>query len=544
MIIELLCRTVSSVSAISRRLILTLLLTVFSAVVTCAVQRLPELALQSPQELFNKANDYLENRHAPDSALLCLTALTSLAEVSENHNVSPEMCIIAYNVRGALYASVYGNYSEAAVNLLKGLDLAQRYGEKKWQPRIEYNISAMEYEQGRLMGNDSIADIALGRFSKILDQLTCSKDRDLIVPLLLSVAEIGVRENKIRETREIFAAISLRDTLSQPLQQLEQTIDYYDKGQSQDALESLEKAISSLKDSNSVMQSGCNNMFYLIKAHLLLQLGYEDKAIEMYDRVVNRCREEEDMFAVFEIYHHLRKYFEKSGDKARTVDYRLKEYEAKDQLINRSGTLSLEGSKALYSEEKLRHEIVTQAARTRTYKIIFWISLTFLIILSVLLVLLYRKFRQLNESRSIIVRNDMEYFRPEAKSSSSDVEIMTEPDITSALFDRITTVVRESEEIYDEEFNTGRLAELVGEKTGAVSSAITAVTGETTSQFLARTRIREACRRINDRVNYGDYTIEAIGQSVGYRSRSHFGAVFKKIVGMTPSEYIAKVREK
>jgi len=47
-------------------------------------------------------------------------------------------------------------------------------------------------------------------------------------------------------------------------------------------------------------------------------------------------------------------------------------------------------------------------------------------------------------------------------------------------------------------------------------------------------RIKEACRRLNDRANYDPFTIEAIGQSVGFSSRSAFSKAFKQITGLTP----------
>ena len=50
-------------------------------------------------------------------------------------------------------------------------------------------------------------------------------------------------------------------------------------------------------------------------------------------------------------------------------------------------------------------------------------------------------------------------------------------------------------------------------------------------------RIKEACRRLNDRANYDPFTIEAIGQSVGFSSRSAFSKAFKQITGLMPGAY-------
>lgn len=44
--------------------------------------------------------------------------------------------------------------------------------------------------------------------------------------------------------------------------------------------------------------------------------------------------------------------------------------------------------------------------------------------------------------------------------------------------------------------------------------------------------------RRQQRMLYGRMTIEAVAQSVGFRSRTNFATVFKKVTGLTPSEYI------
>jgi len=62
------------------------------------------------------------------------------------------------------------------------------------------------------------------------------------------------------------------------------------------------------------------------------------------------------------------------------------------------------------------------------------------------------------------------------------------------------------------------------------------------NQLLGEYRIREACRRFGDQENYGNLTVEAIGASVGFKSRSYFAAIFKKITGLTPTQYAKEAK--
>lgn len=50
-------------------------------------------------------------------------------------------------------------------------------------------------------------------------------------------------------------------------------------------------------------------------------------------------------------------------------------------------------------------------------------------------------------------------------------------------------------------------------------------------------RIHLACLRMSDTENYGSFTLNAIAESVGFKSYSAFVDVFKKTVGITPSLY-------
>ncbi len=48
---------------------------------------------------------------------------------------------------------------------------------------------------------------------------------------------------------------------------------------------------------------------------------------------------------------------------------------------------------------------------------------------------------------------------------------------------------------------------------------------------------------MSDTENYGNYTIGAIAESVGFRSSTNFIAAFKKLPGVTPSHYLRLAKE-
>lgn len=117
-------------------------------------------------------------------------------------------------------------------------------------------------------------------------------------------------------------------------------------------------------------------------------------------------------------------------------------------------------------------------------------------------------------------------------------------DDKAALTDRILQVFENGEEIFESNFDMNRLAELVGSTYKNVSQTVNEQLGKNFNQVLNEYRIKEACRRLNDQATYGNYTIEAIGESVGYGSRSTFVTQFKSLTGLTPSEFQNQARNK
>ena len=94
-----------------------------------------------------------------------------------------------------------------------------------------------------------------------------------------------------------------------------------------------------------------------------------------------------------------------------------------------------------------------------------------------------------------------------------------------------------------DDFTIDKLASLVGSNTKYVSQVINETIGKNFNTLLNEQRITEVCKRLVDTKNYGSKTNEAIAEEVGFKSRSHFIRTFKKITGLTPSQYQRMAKE-
>lgn len=150
------------------------------------------------------------------------------------------------------------------------------------------------------------------------------------------------------------------------------------------------------------------------------------------------------------------------------------------------------------------------------------------------------------ESKSTATFSDTENpSKEENKTERSDRSpALLSPSQTRTLLEKISQVMSDTVVISRSDFSLNMLAERVGSNTKYVSHVINHSYGKSFKDFLNEYRIREACRRLSDEEHYGNLTIQAIYQGLGYNSPGGFIEAFKKVNGMTPSVYMKLSRQK
>ncbi len=98
----------------------------------------------------------------------------------------------------------------------------------------------------------------------------------------------------------------------------------------------------------------------------------------------------------------------------------------------------------------------------------------------------------------------------------------------------VAEAIRYLEEHYgDAEIGVGTVAEHLGLSEGHLSHLFKEETGQTMGAFLTQTRIRAAMALLRDCRS----KVYLVAEQVGYRDITYFSSTFKKIVGMSPSDY-------
>lgn len=158
---------------------------------------------------------------------------------------------------------------------------------------------------------------------------------------------------------------------------------------------------------------------------------------------------------------------------------------------------------------------------------------------------------KLNSAYRNLFRRNMDIVRTETGITSSCAEAEDsgssptsgDPDPESVeILRKVRNVMECSAEIYDASFSIENLGAMIGVHPRSVSKAINRLTSDSFSVMLANYRIKEACRRLSDVERLRTVKIESVAEEVGYRSRTHFSKVFKSVTGLTPTQFLSRVK--
>ena len=209
----------------------------------------------------------------------------------------------------------------------------------------------------------------------------------------------------------------------------------------------------------------------------------------------------------------------------------------------------------MHNLKKVNLQVEDLNQKRKLQSIIIGITLLGIVITVSLLMVVFKKNHRLKQSNRMLYQKNLDLLKEEdekRKMQTIDSDISMKPkymgstlneDTKIRLREKIELNMNNVDEICSFEFSQQKLADLCDSTYKNVSQVINESFGKSFIILLSEYRIHEACRRMNDIEHYGHLTIDAIGQSVGFKGRSGFLRAFKRVTGLTPSEYQALARE-
>lgn len=293
----------------------------------------------------------------------------------------------------------------------------------------------------------------------------------------------------------------------------------------------------------------CLYRVYYIAGKRDSTLLYLEKCLDTAERsgLLHMFSEALDMFA---------RYYSDSGDSRAAAAYRQRYSQLVDSTFNLREFGRAKDLQFLYEIGKIDSELSQmEAEKERNHSLIRLQQAAIVafagvaLAITVLLLVVWRQKRKLHNSYrslfnlnkkllaiqtepSVPVSTDMPDEPAngcEQKYSSSNLD----DSLRDELLAKIADVMDNTLEYADADFSLERLAGLVGSNSKYVSQVINGHYGKNFSSFVNDYRVRLACKRLADAA-YGMYTVEGIGRSVGFRSKTTFTSAFRRSTGLTP----------
>jgi AraC-like DNA-binding protein len=513
------------------------------------LQRLPT------NQLIAKAAHYVEATDNADSALACYTIATSRYN---SHMKEQDLRLMGQAFTGKWYVYLFNfyDYPKAYESLITLEEIAARLPDIR--SRV-YNNFGIFYQTLAEQGGDRRQDsLALSYYRKAF-WLTSAADGntlDLVFTNLVSVAERVGKMGSLR--REWLRYKRLPQTRGNHYRLYNYRLYEANLLMAQRRYADAERVFASqlrgLPQEESELRyhySACADV-----ARAQAAQGHYADAIATLTKALAIARQQNMKDAELEAYRLMMDAYAALGDSSRAEQSRYRYLCLKDTLLNYQQLTGVNELRFLNQMRKFDEQIQANEHKRQTQQMLMLIAIGVALVVGVLLIVLWRKNRRLRQSNANLYdktvamlrdeeearrrREELERQLAESNKAAAKEKYQTShlaEDNKTGLMERIREVMETSDEIYTSGFSCDRLAQMVGSNYKYVSQVINETRHCNFSAFLNEYRIKEACKRISDTGAYGNLTIEAISNSVGFKSRSSFVAAFKRFTGLTPSEY-------
>jgi len=135
----------------------------------------------------------------------------------------------------------------------------------------------------------------------------------------------------------------------------------------------------------------------------------------------------------------------------------------------------------------------------------------------------------------VILRRDV-FAIPVFKTTVQQNEKSTLSDKTEEHYQKLLQLLQEEKLYQDAQLSMDTLAKKTDLSNGYLSKIINQKEGKNFYDFINSYRVKEVKTNLTH-PDYAHYSIFGIGLEAGFKSKSTFNAVFKKMTGMTPSAY-------
>lgn len=537
------------------------------------------LKSMSNKELTNLGNSYFDN-NILDSALICFTIVYSKYDSKMNIE-DKQLHAHAYNRSGNIHYMMY-NYVRAQDMYLKSLEICEECEYREYIPKVYNNLGNIYASFNDYKKAENYYEKGLAKSLEYDDKKTSSIILDNLIGIYCNLFEnqkaiyyVNMADSLNNGKRNGFIGLSARGTIALRKGDYNSSI-YYAKKAIRLAdslcLDPQFKCASLNNLANAFVEKHQNDsaLFYLFQSEKIARtnglLDMQSDAFSKLAEIGNSIKDKK----LYSYYNELYRNIE-------------------DSIRNIKGFRNIKDVDFLFEMNRIDKQIsamkieqVTKDAQLSHQRLIIFVVSTVSLLIALFLFFTYKQKKKLQYSYKDIFNKNIEIIASEkqaklrylkyeqelrdkndyiTKLESGNRKHQLIPDNVPAdnsislptaakyqnspldnehrtmLIQAINDVMENTQEFCNADFTLERLSTLVDSKIKYVSQVINETYGKNFNRYVNEYRIKEARIRLTNVEEYGQYTVKAIAQSVGFKSNTNFNLLFKEITGITPSMY-------
>ena len=495
------------------------------------------------KQLVKKGNDYLQQNQA-DSALL---SFSLIANRYYDQAVPEEVAsdyVRALSNMGYMYNDFYYDYQKAYNSLKMAEEVALKYHTVKQLPYVYLNLGVVLMTYDALYRRNTTSKQTLAYFQKAFYSAADQKEWRAAIFCFNDMMNIYEQNNDLKSLMPVVRKMKqLRVPAHTSL--LKYTLLRCDAAEAWMAGHA-DRAMDKFKQAQAAVNPTEMNKERLVmmviydRAKLLMDQNRRKEALACLQSLEQRALKNKLQNDLVSVYDMLYEFYCGEHENALADRYQLKYLQQKDKLTYRGYLGNVSQIQFLNKLRKANEQVQIETEKRSNLRVTVWIVSSSLIVIICMLLMLAYSYRKQRHYVHVLYQKNMQFLLNEVDASAVQERyqnsLLTEED-KDKLLHAIKLVLNDIPSICSPSFSLQMLCERVESNSSYVSQVINEKYGRTFKVLLNELRVNEACRRLSDPDNYGQFTIEAVSSSVGFKSRANFAVVFKKITGLTPTEF-------
>lgn len=446
---------------------------------------------------------------------------------------------------GFLFAGHYLDYEKAYSYLTQSLKLSQENRFSDNLPYVYLNLAAVYENRKSVFGISDPKHDALKNMRLAFKSATKEKQWMVAYTCFTNLLNMVAEDNTlsgIREEIKIFRSILARHPA--PMGQFAKALLIYQeafyKGEYGNALyQAMQMKTLAANIPDIGLECELSARWKIAKA--LAGMGDFKTAEETYGHILDFIHNNDMDDELVNLYEAYKELYQQMGDKEKVRQYDYLYLKEKDNLFHRSNVEKMERSHFVSEINSVNEQMEQLNVKRRNLWITLVVVILFCIVIAVALAAIIRGFFRQKAYIKILYEKNLALAKAE-KPKEKKVSTLDE-DRISELCDKIDKVLLDNSLICSPDFSLQQLAESIGSNYKYVSQVINDRYHKNFRLLVNEARVKEACRRLGDPEHYGNLTIEAISTGLGFKSRSNFAVTFKKITGISPSDFQKMAKE-